>query len=233
MNHRASLTIGLPAFLLLLGGCIIVDSNPIDQTGGAGGTGNRGDTSSSSSSTSSSSGMGGVGGQGTAGAGVGGGGGSCVKDEDGVLDANACNALNTQATGNVCGQTMDQPPPANGSCTRLVQIVQGGAFDVLATCLKGIAGDATNACDNAQVAGCVDKMYKAACPSADAAVTCQAIADQGCNVGDVFDTQQCLIDLNPLNSTGLNELVACMNKPGTDPNCNVAYDTCFAEVFSY
>lgn len=231
MNHRASLTIGLPAFLLLLGGCIIIDDgNTNPPTGGTGGDGAR-DTSSSSSSSSSSSGMGGMGGQGQGGAGVGGGGGGCVDEKDGVLDLLACDALPTQDTGNVCGQTM-APPPAVGSCTRLFEIVQGGAFDVLATCLKGIPKDLPGACDDSKVAACVDEMYLAACPSTDVADACQLIAGS-CINGDVFDTQGCLLKINPFNSAGISELVNCMNEPTADANCNTAFNDCYGVVFSY
>lgn len=232
MNIRASLTIGLPAFLVLLGGCIIVDG-PIDgTTSGSGGNGNdRITTSSSSSSSSSSSGMGGAGGVGGEG-GAGGGGGStpCVDDDDGILDAQACNALNTQATGNVCGPNMDLAPAANGTCTRLAEIIQGGAFDVLAKCLQNIPGDPVNACDDSQVADCVKAMYASACPSADGASLCQQFAQQNCT--QPFDTQQCLIDLNPLNAAGLNEMITCVNMH-LNLDCNEAYDMCYPGILSY
>ncbi len=231
MNIRASLTFAVPSILLLLGGCIIVPSNGNGSTGGAGGEGNTTQTSTSSSSTGSS--MGGAGGQGgQGGAGVGGGGGGCAKPEDGILDVNTCAKLNTQATGNVCGPNKDLAPLANGTCTHGVTIFQAGAFDVLAKCLQTIEGDMTNACDDAQVADCVDVMYKAACPSQDSASACEAIGVNLCAAGETFDTQGCLLDTNPLNTKALQALADCItNSP--EPDCNKAYTQCFAEILSF
>lgn len=232
MNQRASLTIYLPAFLSLLGGCIIVGGTT--GTGGAGGAGNSTiTTTTTSSSSSSSSGDGGFGGIGEGGAGVGGGGtGECVTDMDGILDLAACEALNTQTTGNVCGTNKDLAPLANGTCSHGFEIYQRGAYDVLVSCLKTIEGDAVNACNDQLVIDCLGKMYAAACPSADAAAICDAIAMQGCNPGDTFKTQDCLVEINPLNQNGLSKLVDCMNM-SPEPDCNVAYDTCFAQVRSF
>ncbi len=232
MNTRLSLTIGLPTFLLLLGGCIIVDGNTgFGGAGGAGGEGN--DRSSSSSiSSSSSSGMGGAGGSNQGGAGVGGGGGSapCAGPNDGILDLLACDALNTQSTGNVCGPNGTDPPTANGACARFFEIIQGGAFDVAARCLQNIPGDPASACDDSKVAACSKEMYAAACPSADAAGLCTQFAQQNCV--QAFDTMQCVLDLTPFNATGLNEMVACMNMH-LDVDCNAAYAICYPEVFAF
>ena len=225
MNTRASLVIGFPAaVILLLGGCIIVDSNP-GGFGGSGGTGGDSTSSSSSSSGSSSSSSG-------AGMGGAGGGSSCVGPNDGVLDALACDALNTQQAGSVCGPNQDLPPLANGTCTHGFKIFQSGAYDVLATCLKKIEGDKTNACDDAQVAACVDDMYKVACPSQDAAAACESIAQKLCIAGETFDTQGCMLDTNPLNNTALQQIANCItNSALTD--CNDAYKDCFGQVLSF
>lgn len=231
MNTRASLAIGLPSFLLLLGGCIIVDST--NNPSGSGGTGG-GDTSSSSSGTAGAGvgGAAGMGGQGGSGVGGAGGGSNCVGPNDGVLDALACDALNTQQTGSVCGPNKDLPPLANGTCTHGFKIFQPGAFDELATCLKKIEGDTTNACDDAQVETCVADMYKAACPSQDAAAACDAIASKLCVNGETFDTQGCLLDTNPLNTTALQQLADCITQ-SAQPDCNDAYKDCFAQTLSF
>lgn len=233
MNTRASLTIAIPFSLLLLGGCIIV-GGPIDgNSGGAAGFGG-GDTVSSSSS-SSSSGQGGAGGAGgSAGAGVGGGGGGtpCVGPEDGILDQLSCDKLNTQQTGKVCGPNMDLEPLANGTCKHGHTIFQSGAFDVLVSCLQDISADVANACNDALVSNCVDVMYKAACPSQNAAAACEAIAGQLCIMGEVFDTQGCLLDTHPLNDTALQTLATCIQM-SPEPDCNKAYDACFAELFAF
>lgn len=231
MNIRTSLTFAIPSFLLLLGGCIIVDGNTgTGATGGSGGEGNSKTTSGSSVSTGSS--MGGAGGQGTAGAGVGGGGGNCVGPEDGMLDVLSCDKLNTQATGNVCGPGNNVEPLANGTCAHGATIFQAGAFDVLSKCLQGIEGDKTNACDDAQVATCVENMYKAACPSGDAAATCDAISTNLCVGGEIFDTQGCLLDTNPLNTKALQEVADCISQ-SAETDCNKAYTACFAQVLSF
>lgn len=233
MNTRASLTIGLPLSLLLLGGCIIV-GGPIDgNSGGSAGFGG-GDTVSSSSS-SSSSGQGGAGGAGgSAGAGVGGGGGGtpCVGPNDGILDQLSCDKLNTQQTGKVCGPNMDLEPLANGTCKHGYTIFQGGAFDVLVKCLQDIPGDKVNACDDTQVSKCVDVMYKNACPSQNAAAACEAIAATLCIAGEVFDTQGCLLDANPLNDAALQALADCIQM-SPEADCNKAYDACFAQLFAF
>ena len=229
MNTRASLTIGLPAFILLLGGCIIVDGTT--GVGGAGGAGNTGNDRITSSSSSSSSGTGGVGGEGGAG-GIGGqgGGSSCAGPNDGMLDLNACAALNTQSTGNVCGPNGDQAPAANGACTRLHTIIQGGAFDVVARCLQNIPGDVASACDDMKVAACVKEMYASACPSQDASNLCLQFAQQNCV--QAFDTMKCVLDLTPFSAAGLNEMITCMNMH-LDVDCNNAYGICYPQVFSY
>ena len=232
MNIRASLFIALPSFLLLLGGCLIIPGNGNGTTGGAGGEGNTIATSSSSSS-STGSGMGGAGGQGgSAGAGVGGGGSMCAKPEDGILDVNACAALNTQATGNICGPNKDLAPLANGTCTHGVDIFQGGAFDVLVKCLQGIEGDMANACDDAQVEKCVGVMYQASCPSPVAAKACDDLSTITC-AGSPFDTQGCLLDTVPLQPKALQDIADCMSDPMSDPNCQKAYDDCFTKVLSF
>jgi len=237
MNIRASLTIGLPTTLLLLGGCIIVDGTTNNPSGSAGAGNDTITTVSSSSSSSSSSGSagsgtGGAGGQGQGGAGVGGGGGTCVGPNDGILDALSCDKLNTKATGNVCGPMKNLEPLANGTCTHGFDIFQRGAFDVLSTCLQGIEGDPVNACDDTQVKKCIDVMYKAACPSQDAATACEGISTTLCIMGETFDTQGCLLDTNPLNTTALQDLANCIADPTSDPDCNKAYTACFAKLFA-
>jgi hypothetical protein len=219
-------------FLLLLGGCIIVDGTTTGGglTGGSGGVGNIDKTTSSTSGTSST-GMGGTGG--SAGAGVGGSGAGCVKPQDGILDKNACAALNTQATGNVCGPMNNEAPLANGTCLRGFEIYQAGAADLLAKCLQTIEGDATNACDDAQVAKCVELMYKQACPSTDSATTCELIGNNLCVNGEKFDSQGCLLDTNPLNGAALQELADCISDPNSNPDCNIAYTDCFNLVRSF
>lgn len=242
MNHRPTLAIGIPAFLMLLGGCIIVQG----PAGGGGAGGDR--TSDNATSTGSAggnaggaAGAAGMGGMGGAGGGVagqggagGGGGPSCVKPEDGTLGSPACDSLNTQLTGKVCGPMMNEDPPANPTCVRLYSIVQNGAFDVLVGCLKTIPGDATNACNATLVGDCVKEMYARACPSVDAASTCDNIANFGCKAGTVFNSQQCVQDLTPFNAAGLTEIVTCMNNSATtEPDCNKAYEVCYTDVFAY
>lgn len=231
MHQRASLSIGLPAVLLFLGGCIIVDgSTSSGGFAGGGGTGNT--TKTTASSSSSSSGKGGAGGEGTSSnASVGGSGGGCVKEGDGMLDKLSCEKLNTWGKPN-CPDMF--PPLANGTCTRGFEIYQSGAADVLSKCLQGILGDPTNACDTAQVSACVDLMYKSACPDDFIANTCLNTLPQGCNVGTVFDTQTCQQQLNPFNSAAVTELINCMNDlAATEPDCNKAYSTCFDQVRSF
>jgi hypothetical protein len=235
MNTRAFLAIGLPAFLVLLGGCIIVDGTTSGSTGsGAGGAGLTSSSSSSSSGTAGA-GVGGAAGQGgEAGAGNGGAGGgpSCVDDADGMKDLIACETLNTQATGSVCGAGNNEDPLANGLCKYGFEIFQGGAFDVLHACLQKIEGDAVNACDELQVKDCMGKMYVAACPSQDAADACVSIAKNLCINGEIFDTQTCSQQTNPLNSAGLQKVADCItNSALTD--CNDAYKACFDQVFSF
>jgi hypothetical protein len=227
MNIRTSLAFAVPSILLLLGGCIIVPGGSSGSAGGSGGEGNTTKTSSSSSA-STGSGMGGAGGQGGAGgAGVGGGGGGCVKPSDGILDDLTCDKLNTK--GVTCNGA---DALANGTCTHGAKIFQGGAFDVLAKCLQGIEGDIANACNDMKVSDCVDVMYAAACPSQESAVACEAIGTQGCPMGETFDTQGCLLDTNPLNTTALTALVECINMSPL-PSCNDAYQDCFAKTFSF
>jgi hypothetical protein len=229
MNMRTTLTFGVPTFLLLLGGCIIVDGTPNNNTGGAGG----------STTTSSSSGDVGVGGAG-GGAGAGGAGGtagagggsSCVGPEDGKLDSLACDALNTQMTGKVCGPNGDQDPLANGTCTLGAQIYQAGAFDVLATCLKLIEKDPMFACDDKKVGDCVAQMYTAACPSQAAAAACEQISKTLCINMEVFDTQGCMLKTNPLNGTALQDLANCISM-SPEPDCNKAFTACFDKITSF
>jgi hypothetical protein len=232
MNNRALLTFGTPAFLFLLGGCIIVGNT--GNTGGAGGDGGR-ETVTSSSSSSSSSGQGGMGGAGgeggQGGAGVG-GGTSCVGPNDGILDDLTCDKLNTQMTGKVCGPNMDLEPLANGTCTHGFTIFHGGAFDELAKCLQNIPGDATNACNDALVSACVDVMYKSVCSSPNGVAACDAIATQLCIMGEVFDSQGCILDTAPLNDTALKTLADCITM-SPEPDCNKAYDACFAQLFAF
>jgi hypothetical protein len=231
MNTRASLTIGVPAFLLLLGGCIIVDGTT-NPTGGLGGNGGSTSMSSSSSSGDGGAGVGGMGGSAGAGVGGSGGGSSCAGPEDGMLTDLTCDTLNTKQTGSVCGPNNDLPPLANGTCTQGAKIFQGGAFDVLAGCLKKIEGDVTNACDDNQVKACVAEMYKAACPSQNAATACESIAANLCVNGETFDTQGCLLDTNPLNNTALQSVADCITN-SAQPDCNDAYKDCFAQVISF
>jgi hypothetical protein len=233
MNTRTSLAIGIPFSLLLLGGCIVI-GGPIDDNnnGGSAGFGGR-DVVSSSSSSSSSSGQGGMGGAGGGGgAGVGGGGTPCVGPNDGILDQLSCDKLNTQTTGKVCGPNMDLEPLANGTCTHGFTIFQGGAFDVLVKCLQEIPGDKANACDDTKVSACVDIMYKNTCPSQNVAAACDAIASQLCIAGEVFDTQGCLLEANPLNDAALQTLADCIQM-SPEADCNKAYDTCIADLFAF
>lgn len=232
MNMRTTLSIGVPTFLLLLGGCIIVDNTPNNNTGGSGGN-----TASSSSGDAgrAGAGVGGAGGEGGAnvgGAGGAGGGPSCVGPDDGQLDSLACNALNTMMTGKICGPNADQDPLANGTCTLGAQIYQAGAFDVLATCLKLIEGDKVNACDDQQVVDCVKAMYAASCPSQDSAAACQQIGKDLCINMEVFDTQGCLLKTNPLNGTALQDLANCISA-SPEKDCNVAFTTCFDKITSF
>lgn len=229
MNMRTTLTFGVPTFLLLLGGCIIVDSNPNTNTGGSGGSTT---TTSSSSSGDGGAGVGGTGGGGGAGMGGAGGGTSCVGPEDGQLDSLACDALNTQMVGNVCGPNGDQEPLANGTCTLGAQIYQAGAFDVLATCLKLIEGDKVSACDDKKVGDCVAAMYAAACPSQASAAACEQIGKDLCINMEVFDTQGCLLKTNPLNGTALQDLANCISM-SPEKDCNVAFSKCFDVITSF
>ena len=157
----------------------------------------------------------------------------CAGPEDGILDVLSCDKLNTQATGNICGPNKDLAPLANGTCSHGADIFQSGAFDVLVKCLQGIEGDVANACDDAQVATCVDVMYKGTCPSKDASATCEAIRDSLCVMGEVFDTQGCVLDTNPLKPKALQDIADCISDPMSDPDCNKAYTACFAKVLSF
>lgn len=231
MQHRASLNFVIPAFLALLGGCIIIPNDNV--TGGTGGSGAF--TSSSSSSSSGEGGLGGQGGQGGQGGEAGGmgvgGGSNCVDDADGMKDGLACNTLNTQQVK--CGPNMDQPPLANGVCSRGFKIYQGGAFDVLQSCLQLI--EATDACieDPAKdpVTACITEMYAAACPSMDSAFTCESIAKDLCINNEIFDTQRCLEETNPFNKDALQQLLdGITNSLLVD--CNDAYVESFTKVIS-
>lgn len=229
MNIRASLSIALPSFLLLLGGCIIVDGNTNSSTGGAGGEGNTTASSTSSSSSSTGSSAGGAGGQGgSAGAGVGGGGPMCADSNDGILDVLSCDKLNTK--GVTCNGV---DALANGTCSHGFDIFQGGAFDVLVKCLQGIEGDMANACDDSQVEKCVGVMYTAACPSQAAAATCDAIRANLCAAGEPFDTQGCLLDTNPLNTKALQEVADCITNTMPPTTCQADYNACFGKIISF
>ncbi|WP_211365519.1 hypothetical protein, partial [Polyangium fumosum] len=198
-------------------------------------------------------GSGGVGGQGgEAGAGVGGGGGSggeggsggssCVGPDDSTSDVAACDAMNItpkpKGPAATCqgvdanGNPIEYDPPGYGTCKRGFEIYTRGAAGVLEDCLSGIGVEPSNACDDKQVADCVGKMYAAACPSADSALACQTIATDLCINGEIFDTQGCQLETNPFNSAALQELADCITN-SAEPDCNKAYDGCFALVTSY
>jgi hypothetical protein len=228
MNTRASLTIAIPAFLILFGGCIIPLNIP-GADGGAGGAGGDGASKASSSSSSSSSGQGGAGGQ--AGAGGGGSGGGCVSN-GGTHIVDDCKLLALNDVGNKCGPMGTDPPLGFGTCQVGASIFQSGSFDVLYNCLDGIKADAVNACDDAQVSKCVGVMYKSTCASQDSATTCELIATKLCNMGEVFDTQGCLLDTNPLNQTALQTLVNCITDTMPPTTCQADYDACFGKTIS-
>ncbi|MDC0749824.1 hypothetical protein [Polyangium mundeleinium] len=244
MQSRATFAFVLTSLAVaaFTSGCVIVSDNT--PTGGSGGDGGAG--------VGGNGGSGGVGGQGgEAGAGVGGGGGSggdggsggsCVGPDDATSDVAACDAMNItpkpKGPAASCqgvdanGNPISYDPPGYGTCKRGFEIYTRGAAGVLEDCLSGIGVEPANACDDQQVADCVGKMYSAACPSADAALACQTIATDLCINGEIFDTQGCQLETNPFNSAALQELANCITD-SAEPDCNKAYDGCFALVTSY
>ncbi len=239
MQSRATFAFVLTSFLTvaLTSGCIIVapgdgNSGGSGGSGGTGGDGGRG-------GAGGTGGVGGTGGEG--GAGVG-GGGSCVGPNDGSVEVVACDAMNITPKPNgpaaLCqgtdgnGNAIEYEPPGYGTCKRGFEIYTAGAASVLQVCLADITVEPAVACDETLVGDCVGKMYKAACPSADAALACETIAKDLCINGEIFDTQGCQLQANPLNSTALQDLADCItNSPETD--CNKAYDACFGQLTSF
>ncbi|MDC3952257.1 hypothetical protein [Polyangium jinanense] len=246
MQSRSTFALVLTSFLTaaaLSSGCIIV-SDPNNNTGGNGGDGGAGvGASGGTGGTGGQGGTGGVGGTGgTGGTGGEGGGSNCVGPEDGDGSVAACDAMNitpkpegpaAQCPGtDPNGNPIEFDPPGYGTCKRGFEIYTRGAATVLQNCLSDIGVEPANACDDQQVADCVGKMYGAACPSADAALACETISNQLCINGETFDTQGCQLETNPFNNAALQELANCISDSAL-PDCNDAYDACFAQVTSY
>jgi len=241
MQSRLTFPLILASFLAAAAfssGCIIVADNGTGGAGGSGASGGAGGTGG----TGGQGGQGGTGGEGGAGVGGSGGGSSCVMPKDGTLTADACNMMNItpapKGSATQCQGTDDQgnpitfDPPGYSVCLRGFDIYQAGAADVLQKCLSNISVAPAFACDVALVGDCVGEMYKAACPSTDAADTCDAIAKQLCVNGETFKSQDCMVDTNPFNATALQDLADCITN-SAQPDCNLAYDECFATITSY
>ncbi|MDI1452210.1 hypothetical protein, partial [Polyangium sp. 6x1] len=181
--------------------------------------------------------VGGAGGEGGQG-----GGSACVGPDQGTTEVAACDAMNITPKPNgpaaQCqgtdgnGNAIEFDPPGYGTCKRGFEIYTKGAAGVLQSCLSDIGVEPANACDDQQVADCVGKMYAAACPSADAALACETVANDLCINGETFDTQGCQLETNPFNNTALQQLADCITN-SSEPDCNNAYDACFALITSY
>jgi len=229
----------------LSSGCIIVGNGTTGGSGGDGGQGGAGVGGRDNTGGTGGTNVGGAGGEG--GAGVGGAGGQggagggsmCVGPDDNEgKTVSSCEDMNITPKPNgpalsVCGPSADEAPPGYGVCKRGFEIYTPGAAATLQGCLEKITVEPANACDINKVTACVGDMYKAVCAMQAATDACNAIATQICP-GEAFDTQGCLLEVNPFNDKALQDLANCIS--AADPNqvtCQQAYDDCFADISSY
>lgn len=201
-------------------------------SGGAGGgsVGAGGDTTSSGEGGSTTST--GEGGGTTTTTSSGSGGGGCVGPDGTGQTAAACSQMAIAATGDVCGDASDEPPPGLGTCERAFEIFTAGSAENLLACLSQIGVEPSNACDIGQVDDCVIEMYAEACTNDDAIAACDELAEACGSINDPFDVETCRADLNPFGGAGLQEWADCINA-NPDLPCQDAYDLCLGEVLSF
>ncbi len=221
LSRKNYILLGTQAFVAigLLSGCVITETpSGSANTGG--------------SATTVTVGAGGETGEG--GAGVGGSGGAACVGETGEGVVADCDKLNITppshgGASKLCGDAFDQDPPGYGLCTRGFELFTAGASSELVKCLATIG--VQDACNLPPLDACIDTMYDALCESADIKAACADIKDS-C-AGDPLDDVQCAKDLNPLSEDGVIQFGKCMNDADPNLNCQGAYDSCYALIFSY
>jgi hypothetical protein len=224
-HSYASLALYLVLPAALVGGCVVA-SEPSDT-----------DTDIDQTSTSASSGTSGSGGSGgSTGQGGYGGQGVCVGADGTGQTVAACDTLNispTQGASRQCGVGLNEDPFGYVFCKRAFTLFTPGQTEDLVACLATIG--VQSACDAQPVQDCVDQMYAHACTYTAISETCSQISTQCSTSTDPgINVELCIAQLNPFSSSGLQQLVDCMD-PTNNPDltCQQAYDTCVEQLESF